>query len=104
MKFITVDIDDTLIRADKVECEECERITYKNHRPIISEIEQLKYLSGLGYIIILNTGRGWDQYKLTKQMLIDFEIPHNELIMGKPPGPYIDTTMNIKSLNEVKHD
>lgn len=103
MNVVTVDIDDTLITSDMVVCGCCGAVSYENYKPIVSEIEHLRHLSGIGYRVILYTGRGWDKYEMTKKMLVEMEIPYDELIMGKPPGPYIDKTMNKLSLGEIKH-
>lgn len=98
---IRVDIDDTIIQSQKNICACCGRINYTNAEPIQSEIDLLNQLYYNGHIILLHTGRGWDCYELTKQQLQNFGVRHHELIMGKPPGIYVDKTECIKSLEEL---
>ena len=101
MEFIVVDIDDTLLKSQKEDCRVCGAPKYTNPEPIQPEIDKLNELFKSGVIVILYTGRGWNQYKITKKQLINLGINHNELIMGKPPGPYIDLTQNYKRIGEI---
>ena len=90
MKTLVIDIDDTLIRSNRVSCRRCGRITYKNAKPIQDEIDYLNILFDRGYKIILYTGRGWDCYKFTVEQLFKFGVKYHDLVMGKPQGIYID--------------
>lgn len=96
-----VDIDDTLMTAEKTTCKCGERIAYINHKPIQAEIDRLNALYYDGYIILIETGRGWDCYELTKRQLAEMGIMYHELIMGKPPGIYIDATDCAKTLEGI---
>lgn len=87
---LAIDIDDTLIVSEKVTCNKCGRITYKNPIPILNEIKQIKQLYKKGHTIILYTGRNWDCYDLTVKQLKKFKIKYHELVMGKPQGIYVD--------------
>lgn len=89
---LTVDIDDTLLIAEKDRCGICGSVIYKNVKPIQNEIDLLNQLYDAGNIIILFTGRNWDKYEVTKNQLQEFGIKHHELVMGKPQGIYIDCT------------
>jgi hypothetical protein len=87
-----VDIDDTLLIAEKDRCQACGSVVYKNVKPIQNEIDLLNQLYDAGNIIILFTGRNWNKYEITKKQLQEFGIKHHELVMGKPQGIYIDRT------------
>lgn len=80
---LVIDIDDTLLICDRIDGSYC------NAQPIDIEINKLKELSSK-YKIILHTGRHWNHYDITISQLRQFEIPFDQLIMGKPLGIYID--------------
>lgn len=100
-RFLTVDIDDTLITATAKKCECCGATTYSDFKPIQGEIDRVNAAFESGVRIILHTGRNWDKYNSTKLMLLQMDINYNELVMGKPPGPYVDKTMNYKSIGDI---
>ena len=89
MTFV-IDIDDTIVACEKVKCSRCGRITYEN--PIIDEeeIERINALYYRGETIILYTGRNWDAYLKTVEMLSMIDVKYHELVMGKPQGIYVD--------------
>lgn len=87
---IVIDIDDTLIRSKRKECDACGRMVYHDSRPINEEINTLNKLYDAGHIIILHTGRNWDCYNVTKKQLRKHNIKYHELVMGKPQGVYVD--------------
>lgn len=95
---LIIDIDETLLITKKTKCESCGRPVYCGAVPVQSEIDILNDLYSKGHIIILFTGRNWDQYEITKQQLKDFGINHHELVMGKPQGIYIDRTESESSV------
>lgn len=97
MKKLIVDIDDTLIKSDLIDGEYC------NARPIKEEISYLTKLYEKGYTIIIWTGRHWNHYEITKKQLEEFGVKYHELIMGKPPGIYIDRDA-LKSCRMVECD
>jgi hypothetical protein len=98
MTFI-VDIDDTIIKSLIENCKECGYIRYKNAKPIQDEIDEINKKFKEGHIIILHTGRGWNQYELTKKQLKECRVKYTELIMGKPTGIYVDRDA-IKSIKD----
>jgi acid phosphatase class B len=97
---LVIDIDDTILFAEKVECPECGKHTYKMFSRKTSEIKLINKAYRKGHIIIFHTGRGWDQYDITKEQLSKIKVKYHELIMGKPIGIYVDRDA-ITSLMEV---
>jgi hypothetical protein len=91
--ILSVDIDDTLIKSEFYEGE------YINAKPMQEEIINLNALYGMGYTIILYTGRHWNHYEITKKQLKDFGIKYHELVMGKIPCEIIDDK-SYKSITE----
>lgn len=89
MNFV-IDIDDTLLFSEKIECQECGRVKYKLKRKDDEEIRKLNDLWGMGHRIILYTGRNWDCYDITVKQLSEAGIQYDELVMGKPQGVYVD--------------
>lgn len=100
-KTYVVDIDDTLLKSEKKVCKHCNSVIYFNHKPITEEIKFLNRLRRKGNIIILHTGRNWNQYQLTVRQLKECGILYHELVMGKPQGIYVDADA-IKSLKEIE--
>lgn len=100
---LIIDIDDTLLKTSKSKCECCGRQIYGEMVPFQSEIDIVNDLFEKGNIIILFTGRNWDQYEITKKQLNDCGVKHHELVMGKPQGIYIDRTECEKSMHDVKN-
>jgi hypothetical protein len=39
-------------------------------------------------VIIIYSARGWAEYEMTFDWLTRFEIPFDQLILGKPQGDY----------------
>lgn len=89
-KTFVIDIDDTLLFAEKVQCGNCGRCFYCDKEKDQKEIDRVNYLYEAGHTIILWTGRNWDYYQQTKIQLENHNIKYHELIMGKPQGIYID--------------
>lgn len=100
--MFTVDIDDTLIKSEKIECS-CGHVTYINPQPIQKEINIVNMLYREGAIIILHTGRNWDKYVSTKNMVERFGIKHHELVMGKPQGLPVDHDAITSLSNKYKN-
>ena len=99
-KFV-VDIDDTLLVADKTECDKCGRVVYKLREKKRSIIDIVNALYEKGHQVILWTGRNWDCYKFTKEQLAEAGIMYDELVMGKPQGIYVDLDA-INTIEELK--
>jgi hydroxymethylpyrimidine pyrophosphatase-like HAD family hydrolase len=101
MTFI-IDIDNTLLKSEIQYCKECGYIKYTDAKPIQQEIDAVNIKYKQGHTIILHTGRGWNQYGLTKMQLKKLHVNHHELVCGKPIGIYIDTDAqkSIKDFQE----
>ena len=94
-----VDIDDTIIKSDIKKCTHCGRISYESFKALQKEIDELNKRYNEGDTIILYTGRGWDQYEITKEQLKKCRIKYSQLLMGKPIGIWVDKD-SVKSVTE----
>lgn len=102
---LIIDLDDTLLvypDTYKLPHERGGKERYRYAKPCNLEIELCNRLYKKGHVIIIYTGRGWDQYILTKMQLKKFKIKYHELIMGKPYGIYIDRD-NKRSLKDIEN-
>jgi phosphoglycolate phosphatase-like HAD superfamily hydrolase len=76
-KTIMVDLDGTICTEER---------TFE--RPLATLIpgarEALERLRAAGHTIIVYTGRGWPEYRVTKQWIDDHRIPYDGIHMGKP--------------------
>lgn len=108
MQTYIIDIDDTLIFSDKIDCRYCKRVTYEMKDKATDEIFYVNALYDNGHTIILHTGRNWDCYDLTKKQLAKAGVKYHELVMGKPQGIYVDkdclTTLKEVWANEQQDD
>lgn len=89
-KTFVIDIDDTILFSDNVECDHCGRKQYRLKNVDQKEIDMINAAYSKGHIIIFWTGRGWDQYGVTKKQLSEAKVYYHELFMGKPQGIYVD--------------
>ncbi len=76
-KTIMVDIDGTL-------CTEERAFERSLATPLPGSRERVNAWHDQGHTIILWTGRGWEQYKVTVRWLTDHGYKFHQLIMGKP--------------------
>ena len=53
-------------------------------KPLPGAIEAVNKITAAGHTVVIWTGRGWDQYKLTEKWLNDYGVKYNQLLMGKP--------------------
>ena len=74
---MAIDIDGTLCTEEK---------TFERPlaEPLPGALEALNALRKNGNTIILWTGRGWEQYKITKKWLDSHGFPYDQILMGKP--------------------
>jgi hydroxymethylpyrimidine pyrophosphatase-like HAD family hydrolase len=85
-----IDVDDTILFSKRVECEECFRVSYHYQTADKKEIALINKAYRKGHRIILYTGRGWDCFEITVDQLTKAKVKYHSLVMGKPPGIYID--------------
>jgi len=76
-KTVAVDIDGTI-------CTEERTFERPLATPLPGAVEALQLLKKNGNTIILWTGRGWEQFKVTKRWLDDHGCVYDQLLMGKP--------------------
>ncbi len=76
-KVLAIDIDGTI-------CSEERTFERPLATPLPGALEALNLLKSNGNTIILWTGRGWEQYKVTKMWLDDNGFPYDQILMGKP--------------------
>ena len=74
---IMIDIDGTI-------CTEERPMDRPLAQPLPGAKERINALVDEGHVVVLWTGRGWDQYLITKTWLIENGFKYNELLMGKP--------------------
>jgi hydroxymethylpyrimidine pyrophosphatase-like HAD family hydrolase len=74
---IMIDIDGTICTEEKP----FERPLAKILPGAVETIN--KYVED-GHTVVFWTGRGWDQYKITKKWLDDHGFQYAQLLMGKP--------------------
>lgn len=100
-RIFCFDLDNTLVTFPEVDGD------YSTVKPIIRNIELLRLLKNKNKIIIhtarrMKTHNGNvnkvidDIFEITKKTLIEFEIPYDELIFGKP---YADFYIDDNSIN-----
>lgn len=96
----TIDLDDTLIIYPDSHLDSESRGGPERYPDAVPHRERIKKLNKLyrqGHTIIINTGRGWNQFEFTKKQLKEFNIKHHGLVMGRPLGTFID----VDSLREL---
>jgi len=76
-KVLAIDIDGTI-------CTEERTFERPLATPLPGAIEALKKLKRNGNTLILWTGRGWEQYRVTKDWLEKYDCPYDQILMGKP--------------------
>jgi uncharacterized HAD superfamily protein len=91
MKLI-IDIDGTI-------CEENRQFSRSLAKPLPNAVKSLKALKKKGYILILYSARTWAEYEMTLNWLKSYDIPFDQLILGKPEGDYWIDDRAIKYTN-----
>ena len=74
---IMIDIDGTI-------CTEESPFDRALAKPLGGAVEAVNRLVDAGHVVVFWTGRGWDQYRVTKKWLDDHGFKYNEILMGKP--------------------
>lgn len=61
-------------------------------------------LKDLGYTIVLETARGWSEYRMTVDQLARYNIRYDQLIMGKYPADFAidDRAIKFNSWKELE--
>ena len=76
---VVIDLDGTI-------CSEEKQFSRAMAKPIEGARDFLLKLRGRGDVIIIYSARGWAEYEMTFDWLTRFEIPFDQLILGKPQG------------------
>lgn len=74
---IFIDIDGTI-------CNELSPFDRPLAKPLPGALESINKYVRDGHTVIFWTGRGWDQYRVTKKWLDDHGFQYSQLLMGKP--------------------
>jgi uncharacterized HAD superfamily protein len=74
---IMIDMDGTI-------CSEERPFDRPLAKPLPGAVESVNRMHEQGHVIIIWTGRGWDQYRVTKKWLDDHGFKYSEILMGKP--------------------
>lgn len=88
MKTLRIDIDGVLFE----ELPTFERTLAKP----LEGYKTINRLKDLGYTIVLETARGWSEYRMTVDQLARYNIRYDQLIMGKFPSDYAIDDRGIK--------
>jgi capsule biosynthesis phosphatase len=87
---------------------------YLTVKPIIKNIEYLKFLKNLGNYIIIYTSRGMDIHngniglamkdisKITYETLEKYEIPYDEIYFGKPYADFYIDNNSVSSYDDLE--
>jgi capsule biosynthesis phosphatase len=109
-KRICFDLDNTLVTYPSIEND------YKSVKPIIKNIEYLRYLKKLGNIIIICTARRMKTHngnvgkiikdigKITLDTLEEFNIPYDEIYFGKPYADFYIDDCAISTYNNLEKE
>lgn len=74
---IMIDIDGTI-------CAEGDPADRPLADPLPGAVEAINRFVQAGHVVVMWTGRGWDEYRMTKKWLNDHGFQYSELLMGKP--------------------
>lgn len=73
-----------MVDLDGVVCTEERTFDRPLAKPLDGAREALASLKAAGHTIIIYTGRGWPEYRATKQWLDDHGMAYDQIHMGKP--------------------
>ncbi|MGH9749447.1 MAG: LNS2 domain-containing protein [Candidatus Polarisedimenticolia bacterium] len=74
---ILIDIDGTI-------CTEESPADRPLAQPLPGAREAVNRFVEAGHVVVLWTGRGWDQYRVTQRWLDDHGFKYTQILMGKP--------------------
>jgi len=107
IKKFCFDLDNTLVSYPKVSGD------YSTVEPIKKNIEYLRFLKESGHYIIVYTARRMKTHKgnvgsviadigkVTIETLSKFNIPHDELIFGKPHADFYIDDLGVNCFNQI---
>jgi hypothetical protein len=72
--------------------------------PVQAEIDRVRALKRQGHTIRIHTARSWAEWAMTVNQLAEYDIPYDNLIMGKPIADVVVDDRAVKSLAELDMD
>jgi len=108
IKRFCFNLDNTLVTEPFI------KNNYSTVKPIIKNIEYLKFLKNLGHYIIIYTARQMNVYngniglimkdicKITYDTLEKYEIPYDEIYFGKPYADFYIDDLGINSYDDLE--
>lgn len=69
---------------------------YKIKKPMPGAVEAMKKLNKLGWKIIINTARGYENYEMIESWCLKYKIPFRRIICGKPLVRWMIDDRNIE--------
>ncbi len=78
---LIVDLDGTI-------CTEEKQFSRSLALPLDGSVDFLKQIKKDGHTIIIYSARSWAEYEMTVDWLEKFQIPFDQLVLGKPIGDY----------------
>lgn len=76
---LIIDIDGTI-------CTEEKQFSRALAKPLEGAVDAIKRLKSEGHTVILYSARTWAEYEMTVDWLKNYDIPYDQLILGKPQG------------------
>lgn len=94
IQTINVDMDGVL-------CSEEKTGSKMFAEPYTEEIKKINHMYDDGFIIIINTARGWLDFKMTKEWLDKHGVKYHSLVCGKINADYVVDDRSFKSISEL---
>ena len=77
-----------IIDMDGTICTEEKQFSRCLAKPLEGAIKSIQKLKNEGNTIILYSARTWSEYEMTVEWLNNYQIPFDQLILGKPQGDF----------------
>jgi dTDP-glucose pyrophosphorylase len=99
-KRFCFDLENTLLTYPKIKND------YKSVKPILKNINFLKYLKKMGNIIIIYTTQKISTYegKIIFEILEKYNIPYDEIYFGKPEADYYIDNLSYNSYENLEKE
>jgi hypothetical protein len=73
-----------MIDLDGTICHELSPFERPLAEPLEGAVDGVNRIKDQGHTVVIWTGRGWDQYRVTTKWLDDHGFRYDQLLMGKP--------------------
>lgn len=109
-KRFCFDLDNTLVTYPEIKND------YRTVKPILNNIEMLKFLKNMGHTIIIYTARRMKTHNsniglvikdiatITIDTLSNFNIPYDELYFGKPYADFYIDDLGVNAYNDLEKE